>query len=307
MSLRNKKIYYIVVLIVIIVIAVFSYERHKKVQSEKQMAICKELIYAESDSLQWEVDTIINGNGNGIYKNVSIKAPFRIRYSYRDKDNSGLRIHVEKDGTLVPNPLMLCTGTEQNVSMQYQSLDSVNLKIDTKGTWAMAIETLEREKYPSVSLKNKIDSLSEAGIVDTNRIQEYIDSALVIRAQNSFKEKPDFNDLDTRIDEIIESSMVWHAITSDRGLGESESMDFYLPACKVKVRAGICPSSGMSFNGGLSLEGKGKTQSWDVIPSAWHMRKSWLVETRIVSVPAGYYWIDVSADGYYFYEVSALY
>lgn len=293
---------------IIIAIAYFRAE-YKKHQSEIALNNTILSIKEETKGLQWKTIKVIKGQGNYLEKGISIKGPFRIRYSYLDKENSGMKVYTEKDGKLYSSPLMICTKSENNVSMQYNTLDMVDLKIESKGIWAMSFETIVPAKFPSIELKKQIDSLTTNMVIDSMMVADTLKSFLNKRATLLYKQnKVKYNDLTPMLEKLKVSSLKWHAVLSERGAGDYESMDFYLPASKVRIRAGLYPGSGKSVNGDISLEGKGKRQTWDVVPSCWYMcGYNWTIYTKEVSVPAGYYWINTSNDGYWFYEVSALY
>lgn len=237
-------------------------------------------IKVEIDSLKWNNIRHYKGKGSATIDSLTFSNPIRIKYVYNDISNTGFTIYSQANNQLNKEPLVISTESEHNCFYSFLKITNGSLKVVTGGKWAMTIEELGHDYYPNVKT-SLIDSCSILHIKDS-----LITNKMEVDAQNDTIKL--YSDLE---DETKE----WYLIDSRKGVGEFETEWFYLPKCKVKIIA-EATAFDISFRGGISLEGKSKSESWYVIPSAWHMSRSPIISEKVFDIPGGQYFFSVDVD-----------
>ncbi|MBQ0024742.1 MAG: hypothetical protein KBT00_03325 [Bacteroidales bacterium] len=242
------------------------------------------------DSLSFPSAILKYKSGSETLDSLTFTTPVRIRYVYNDVSNSGFSVYkINKDG-MEQIPFILATESETNVIYLTERWDNVTLKIITSGAWAMSFEEYGTDFSPKLSFE-----------IDTTTFTFVKDSLL----NTQFKSFQAADSLVT-YDDLIQLTQYWRIIDHRRGTGEFETDWFYLPACKVRIESFFDP---VPYSDGccISLEGKGKTQSYYGMNIGGYSWKSTHSSDKTFSVPAGQYFIYADADGVWEYKVSVCY
>lgn len=247
---------------------------------QEELLQISDSIQREVESLQWCEIGSYKGQGSTTISDLKSVNPIRIKYVYNDMSNTGFTIYHQTGGQPNKNPLIISTESEHNCVYFYPKAERGVLKIVTGGRWAMVVEELGCGYVSSVS-PNLVDSLAVVHVKDS-----LMEKRMNLDAQNdTIKMYP----------KLEESTKEWRLFDSRRGVGEFETEWFSLPKCKLKIVA-EATAFGNSFRGGISLEGKTRKETWDIIPGAWYMSSSPIREEKIIEVPAGKYFFYVGVD-----------
>lgn len=140
----------------------------------------KAALVSAIDSLFWVEAYHLTGWGNAEIDSVKIYAPYRIKYSYKGRDNSTFNLYQEGSDQEISQLIMAMYPQDNNVT-RFSSLDNAKYKIlaDNSTKWSICIEILNDPHF-------EIDSLVAKGEISLDMIH-YRDSLLKekIHALNS--------------------------------------------------------------------------------------------------------------------------
>lgn len=267
--------------------------KEERYLDEKQR-LCEE-INNEIDSLKWGNFSMIAATGSAQIDTLPQSRAYRVGYVYQSAANKdGFQLFWDE---IKKGPLAIATESTNGVEYTLGSNDSTLMKIITSGDWAVSVDTLPRNIFGNI----------KSEIIAEPRVKELEDSILLSRMCKIDTTKYDFNVLAQGLDRVLESKKYWHILDSRQGYNEFETEWFYLPACKVRCELVVSPFD-MSIRGSVSLEGKARSASYEVMPGGWHMTRSDQTYTKEFSVPAGQYFFSVDVqEASWAYRLSAYY
>ena len=260
-------------------------------QSYKEKKAYKQFMAQIDSSMTMTPYMLKYATGSATIDSLSFSHPMRIRYVYNDVNNSGFSVYKEKNGKLEQVPFIIETSSAEKTIYITERWENVTLKIVTSGSWAISMEEFGANFKP-VTQDYTVDSL-------TYRV--VLDSLLNIQA-NLYHA----SDTSETYQDLIPLTKYWRTIEHRSGHGLYESDWFYLPKCTVRIQSYFDP---IPYSDGcdISLEGKGKKDSWNGLAVGMYDWKRISEGDKTYNIPAGNYFIHADGDGYWEYRISVCY